>query len=461
MKALALEQSLPMCCSLAILGGILEVAATAVTAVPSVRKKEGIAMKWWVQWLAIAGNVALQAVGSLFSHLVATWYGPVSLVVPFFYSATLLSNMMIFGLLGERFTKNMRVGTYVIVVAVILLPMVGPDIQEGQNISSLMSHFYSIAWFVVLLVACAVTGLLLLVCDISQYQIRYRVAILLVARAASISVNLTVSRAFVLGLNDALLAAFIIIKVVSGAIYTYAIVVQSVTVEQASFVPLNATTIIIVNALTGIVIWEDWRVVSSWYGYGCIFILLGLGCDLLLSVPLLNAENPAFGATKQASLIISTAKKSRRLYPKLRVSTSCSSLLAGDENGGSTVNDTIPVSRLDAWKQLVSPMEYTPATLSENHDAASPFAAGRAPAETPPPYGSVYTTPQRPGTTSLETTSLLSHHQPTRLGGKLAEAAKTDTITPPHQQLSRLAAWRQTLSPNPNTPRRESPTTTS
>ena len=50
MKALAIEQSLPICCSLAALGGILEVAATAVTAVPSVREKEGIVMKWWVQW---------------------------------------------------------------------------------------------------------------------------------------------------------------------------------------------------------------------------------------------------------------------------------------------------------------------------------------------------------------------------------------------------------------------------
>ena len=99
MIRLDVEQSLPLCCALAALGGILEVAATAVTAVPAVREKQGIALPSWTQHLAVAGNVGLQAVGSLFSHLIATWFGPVSLVVPFFYSATLLSNMLIFGLL--------------------------------------------------------------------------------------------------------------------------------------------------------------------------------------------------------------------------------------------------------------------------------------------------------------------------------------------------------------------------
>jgi hypothetical protein len=34
--------------------------------------------------------------------------------------------------------------------------------------------------------------------------------------------------------------------------------------------------------LTGIIVWEDWRVVSSWLGYICVFLLMTLGCSLLL-----------------------------------------------------------------------------------------------------------------------------------------------------------------------------------
>ena len=91
-----------MCGFLAVLGGMLEVAATAVTAIPAVREKRGLLVPTWVSSCATIGNVTLQALGSILSHLFATWFGPVSLVVPFFYSATLLSNMALLGLLGYR-----------------------------------------------------------------------------------------------------------------------------------------------------------------------------------------------------------------------------------------------------------------------------------------------------------------------------------------------------------------------
>lgn len=476
MKALHVEQSLPICCSLAALGGILEVAATAVTAVPAVREKEGIALRWWVQWLAIAGNVGLQAIGSVLSHLIATWFGPVSLVVPFFYSATLLSNMLIFGLLGERFTKNMRVGTHVIVVANILLPVVGPNIQEGQEISTLLRHWYSIVWFTLLLVACAVTGILLLL-DITRYSMRVRTVILLAARAAAISVNLTVSRAFILGLNDAVLGAFIAIKLVSGSIYTYAIVVQSFAVEQARFVPLNATTIIIVNALTGIIIWEDWRVVSSWYGYICIFVLLGLGCDLLLSVPLLTAENPEFGTTKRASMIIRRRSPSARLsnnmimnedeQASLHVSTNdhsdyetCSHTSSATpesvDNSAAASSSRNRTSRFDAWKQLLSPIQSQGEIEDcEDEDDDQPQQQQQQ-QQSPAGWNNVFQTPQKVGNAIKDTTFMM--------GGKLAKAATTtaammvggnneeqqegtQSSSAPPQRLSRIAAWRETVSP--------------
>lgn len=423
MKALAVEQSLPICCSLAALGGLLEVAATAVTAVPAVREKQGTPLQWWLQWLAVAGNVGLQAIGSLLSHLIATWFGPVSIVVPFFYSATLLSNMLIFGLLGEHFTKNMRVGTHVIVVAVILLPVVGPDIQEGQDISILFHRWYSIAWFILLLLASATSGILLLL-DISKFETKVRVVILLVARASSISVNLTVSRAFILGLNDAVLLTFIVIKLVSGAIYTYGIVVQSFNVEQATFVPLNASTIIIVNALTGIIIWEDWKVVTSWYGYLCIFVLLGLGCDLLLSVPLLTSENPEFGATKRASIILPSSSKRFRTHPNPTPHSHSS-------------------SRREAWKQTLSPMHHHGITSPMGHVTVNTSLQG---VDDPS-----FITPRCLEHGRNETTPLLVPQKPYQSEeGKdfhsMPSGSPSDKSAS-RRPLSRIAAWRETVSP--------------
>jgi hypothetical protein len=421
-------------------------------------------MQGRVQWLAIAGNVALQSVGSLISHLIATWFGPVSIVVPFFYSATLLSNMLIFGLLGEKFTKNMRVGTHVIVVAAILLPLVGPNIQEDQDIGILLHHWYAILWFMILLIACAVTGTLLAF-DINKYNMNARTTILLIARAASISVNLTVSRAFILGPSQVVLVSFIVIKILSGAIYTYAIVVQSFAVEQARFVPLNATTIIIVNALTGVIIWEDWRVVESWYGYICVFVLLGLGCDLLLSVPLLNAENPEFGANQRASLIINRTRSLKNLtidtadyddVPDVdgnNEATTTTTTSPEDKEAVPPYHEHRHLTRKQAWKEIVSPIHnnttsnMTSSSTNEMHFARNDdWKRG--------------VSPRAIGGTVRETTALIAE-QPKNLGKKIVKTAQqigdkgrqlVDNITIVSdkgigQPLSRLAAWKDTISP--------------
>ena len=391
LEGFSITQSLPICCALAAVGGLLEVGATAVTAIPAVRENQGRPVSHATYWLLLLGNLSLQAVGSLLSHLFATWYGPISVVVPFFYSATLLSNILIFGvLLGtEFFSKTMRVGTYVIVVAVILLPVVGPKAQDDQDIIYLFHKWYTIAWFTLLLCATAVTGYLL-VTGIDKFSTRSRFWILLTARAASVSVNLTVSRSFILSPSHLMWICFLILKVTSGAVYTYAIIVQAAVVDQARFVPLNTTTIILVNAATGCLIWEDWKVIQSWHGYACVFVLLGLGCDLLLTVPLLHDD---FGTSRQASLFMqhraANRKKQRQegYHAVPDTPTSMSALFGtkdhydlsleekddtvqeemedddDDELGGVLGRPLSAMSRRDAWKNVIMPPRERTSTI--------------------------------------------------------------------------------------------------
>jgi hypothetical protein len=42
------------------------------------------------------------------------------------------------------------------------------------------------------------------------------------------------------------------------------------------------------NAATGIIIWEDWKVIGSWTGYSAIFVLLLLGVYLLSVVDIVG-----------------------------------------------------------------------------------------------------------------------------------------------------------------------------
>lgn len=77
-------------------------------------------------------------------------------------------------------------------------------------------------------------------------------------------------------------------------ILVYATVLQATTVSQAKFVPVSVGTKIAANALTGIIIWEDWRVVSSWIGYLCVFLYLLLGNYLLCDVDVFGVEKVAY-----------------------------------------------------------------------------------------------------------------------------------------------------------------------
>ena len=128
-----IAQSLPICILLSALGGAVEVAATAVLAYREAdERRTGTEWRKLAQSLALGCNVALQLVSSIVGNLFATWYGPISIVGPIFLSSQLLANMLVFGwLLGlESFNKDMRIGTYVVVTAVVLLPIVGPTAQD-------------------------------------------------------------------------------------------------------------------------------------------------------------------------------------------------------------------------------------------------------------------------------------------------------------------------------------------
>lgn len=100
-------------------------------------------------------------------------------------------------------------------------------------------------------------------------------------------------------IDHVLLTVSLLLKMMSGGIITYALIVQSTAVTQAKFVPLNALALIIVNALTGMIVWEDWRNVGNWVGYVWVFEQLVLGNYLLLGdVELLSPDNPRYGRAK-------------------------------------------------------------------------------------------------------------------------------------------------------------------
>jgi hypothetical protein len=135
----------------------------------------------------------------------APWYGPVSIVGPTFLSAPLVTNMVLYGsVLGlESFTKDMRIGTCVIVTAAILLPVVGPGVQVySQDVEELLTTWYSYVWNAVLVIGMILlSGLVLSIQSVSKkfcqlQSIPTCYAVLLVACATSFAINLSFSKVF-------------------------------------------------------------------------------------------------------------------------------------------------------------------------------------------------------------------------------------------------------------------------
>jgi Protein kinase domain len=286
-----LEENMAVCVVFSALGGILEVFATACLAYPAARILQGF--EWTDRQLkaCLAANIFFQVLASISGNLFATWFGPVSIVGPIFFAAQLLANLVLFWIvLGiESFSREMQIGTYIIVVAVVLLLDNGPTAQEySETFEELVIQPSAATWSALLLVGMIVTGAIVLkarLFNIQKFEGRnwiFKFSVLLIARATAFALNLTSSKAFLVETTAAGYAVSVIIKVVSGAIYTMAIVVQSTAVEQRTFVPMNAAFTIFVNAVTGMLVWDDWKTTQSWVGYTCVFLLLVLGCTLLL-----------------------------------------------------------------------------------------------------------------------------------------------------------------------------------
>ena len=85
----------------------------------------------------------------------------------------------------ESFTKNMIVGTLVMTTASILLPVVGPAVQDNQDIEKLLVKSLSLAWYGTLLFIMVVSGVLVVVINLKRVQDFIVIYLLLAAQVSS------------------------------------------------------------------------------------------------------------------------------------------------------------------------------------------------------------------------------------------------------------------------------------
>jgi len=268
------------------------VLAVATLAYPDHQKKKGLEWSKPAQIGALVLNILFQLATAV-ANVVASWFGPVSIVAPTTLGSMLLFSMIMFGLIVrlEKFSKETRVGTYMITVAVVLLPVVGPEAQEGQDILHLLSQPLAATWSALLIAASIVStvGLVFIAKRVGEGTMEKKTKASficnLVAQTAAGVLGLSLARMLILVTGPALVVT-IILAGISGAIQGYACILQSTTVNQNTFVPASTAANIAANALTGIIVWRDLATVQSGVGYVCTFILMILGIYLLSDLDL-------------------------------------------------------------------------------------------------------------------------------------------------------------------------------
>ena len=283
------EQNLAYAYGLAAVGGCMQVMAILVLAYPHYQKTvHNVKYSDSFESLLVPMNIVLQILLG-FVNTASTWYGPVSIVIPVRVSAQLLFNMFFFGGLGiENFTKDVKVGTYIVVLGALLLPIVGPTAQEGQDAVQLFEHMPAETWTAILVVLTTTSGFYCIkwIGDKNTngtVKHAYKFHILLTARVASAVLSTSLSK-FLVGTSGLSFGITVFGYMACSIVISSVAILQATETDQMMFVPASACGIQFMNAITGLVIWQDYLVVQSWPTYFTVIMQIVLGVYLISSL---------------------------------------------------------------------------------------------------------------------------------------------------------------------------------
>lgn len=267
----------------------MQVMAILVLAYPQYQKTvKNVQYSDSFESLLVPMNIGLQILLG-FVNTASTWYGPVSIVIPVRVSAQLLFNMFFFGGLGiENFTKDVKVGTYIVVLGALLLPIVGPTAQEGQDAIQLFEHIPAETWTAILVALTTISGFYCIkwIGDKNTkgtVKHAYKFQILLIARITSAVLSTSLSK-FLVGTSGLSFGITVFGYMACSIVISSVAILQATETDQMMFVPASACGIQFMNAITGLVIWQDYLVVQSWAGYFTVMVQIVLGVYLISSL---------------------------------------------------------------------------------------------------------------------------------------------------------------------------------
>lgn len=273
---------------------------------------------YWIMTCFVLANIVAN-----FCIFIAPWFGPVSIYWPAYIASQLMANMLLVGTLlqQERFDKPAQVATLVVVAAVLFITVAGPGEPqtEQEDIKELiLGNSIAIAWISTLCLVFFLSFLTMMSFFATQCSTGSRqedkhsessnnestvgtcfspqlleIILLLVSTTCS-ALSATASKAAstLTSPQDSTLRSSLItiswIIIICWSVENY---LEGRHVRSLGrFLPAVTLGSIVLNAITGMIVWKDAQVVVSWAGYATALCLLGMGVYLISDLDFFKAQ---------------------------------------------------------------------------------------------------------------------------------------------------------------------------
>ena len=218
-------------------------------------------------------SFSLLAVGCFIK---ATGYGPVALAMPLQTGMTLLLNMVVQTVLRmKRYTKEMTAGTLVLVCAVIILVDVGPSEQHDllEDPLPLLETVPAIIWNLICVAICILGAL-----GIRSSNEGTNLQLISYSMAISSTTVLAASIGKLMQeTTGSVVYLFIALYIVLGVVNLYWSAKAAGSTDISLLMPVQSSITLALNCVTGLLVWQDWRVIEAWTSYIMVYLLILLG----------------------------------------------------------------------------------------------------------------------------------------------------------------------------------------
>jgi multidrug transporter EmrE-like cation transporter len=262
------------CLLWATIGAVTAVISSTSVAYPNFLEQKHKELKYSKSRKTL--HAVLNVVFSLISvgcFIKATGYGPVALAMPLQTGMSLLLNMVVqTALRMKRYTKEMTAGTLVLVCAVIILVDVGPSEQHVDPIP-LLKTAPAVIWNSVCVAICifGAVGIRKSGEGTNFQLMSYSVAI-----SATTVLGASIGKLMQEASGFAVII-FIALYIIIGVLNLYWSAQAAGSTDLSLLMPVKSSVSLALNCITGLLVWQDWRVIEAWTSYVMVYFLILLG----------------------------------------------------------------------------------------------------------------------------------------------------------------------------------------